>query len=334
MQRNGSDQVASYISSPSFGEGSIGYDEYAYALNNNIPVVKVLNKAGYYSLPTPSNVAIALQRAVIDENPTSPTFLMQNLDGVYTNSDPRTYPLSSYSYLVIPRDHRLINGNNAGPPPRFDSSKGKTLSTWMNYVLCGAQQKAGALGYSPLPKNLVVGGFQQVAHVPGHVATPDLKQLNGCNNPTYSNGVNHLIADAPQPDPCDKVGTPLTCGAAAAAAVAGPTATTSSTAAPQPGATQATQPNAAPGRHPTSAAAGPATPTASTSTDPDTGQQVGGAQTAVDGALPAAVPVALQRSSGSQNWLLAGSDRARHPRRSRATGRRADLAAATATGRQ
>jgi ABC-type phosphate transport system substrate-binding protein len=211
VQRNGSDQIASYIASPSFGEGSIGYDEYAYALNNNIPVVKVLNKAGYYTLPTPSNVAIALQAAVIDENPASSTFLMQNLDGVYTNSDPRTYPLSSYSYLIIPRDSRVVNQNKEGPPPRFSTAKGETLSTWLNYVLCGAQQKAGSLGYSPLPKNLVVGGFLQVDHTPGHVATPDLKQLDGCNNPTYSDGVNHLIKDAPMPSPCDKLGAPLTC---------------------------------------------------------------------------------------------------------------------------
>ncbi len=305
VQRNGSDQVASYISSPSFGEGAIGYDEYAYALNNNIPVVKVLNKAGYYSLPTPSNVAIALQKAVIDENPASPTFLMQNLDGVYTNADPRTYPLSSYSYLVIPRAHRVINGNNAGPPPRFDSSKGATLSTWLNYVLCGAQQKSGALGYSPLPKNLVVGGFQQVDNVPGHVPTPDLKQLNGCNNPTYSNGVNHLVVDAPQPNPCDKIGQPLTCGTGAPAPTVGSQSTANNTGgASVPGATQTTAPAGGKhGKQPTSAALGAPSPSASTSTDPDTGQQIG-AQTGTDAAAPAAVPVALQTPSQSKNWLL------------------------------
>jgi len=81
--------------------------------------------------------------------------------------------------LWSPRDSRMINGQQAGPPSRFDTDKGATLSTWMNYVLCGAQQKAGALGYSPLPKNLVVGGFRQIDHVPGHVPTPDLKQLPG-----------------------------------------------------------------------------------------------------------------------------------------------------------
>lgn len=220
-QRNGSDQAADFIGS-STGEGSIGYDEYAYALNDDIPVVKLLNAAGYYTLPSPSNVAIALQKAQINENPSSPDFLMQDLDSVYGYTDPRTYPLSSYSYLIVPRDK--LSGKQ-GPPPSFTTGKGTTLSTWMNYVLCGAQQKAGNLGYSPLPKNLVVGGFQQVDHIPGHIATPDLTQLNNCDNPTYHNGVNYLIKDAAMPSPCDYKTAPLACkvvdGKAAAAGGAG-----------------------------------------------------------------------------------------------------------------
>ena len=196
-----------------------------------------------------------------------------------------------------------INGNNAGPPPRFDTSKGATLSTWLNYVLCGAQQKAGALGYSPLPKNLVVGGFQQVDHVPGHVATPDLKQLNGCNNPTYSNGVNHLIVDAPQPNPCDKVGQPLTCGTAApptttqTTAAGGPT----TTAAPRQGPTGKAEAGHSPCRQHRSA------PAITDRVDVDRpGDRSGsgdrpGRRTV---ALPGAVPVALQTPSSSKNWLL------------------------------
>jgi hypothetical protein len=47
----------------------------------------------------------------------------------------------------------LVRGGLAvpGPPPGFTTDKGRTLSTWMNYVLCGAQQSAGRLGYSALP---------------------------------------------------------------------------------------------------------------------------------------------------------------------------------------
>jgi phosphate ABC transporter phosphate-binding protein len=320
VQRNGSDQVASYVASPSFGQGSIGYDEYAYALNNNIPVVKLLNSAGYYTLPTASNVAIALQKAVIDENPKSPTFLMQNLDQVYTNPDPRTYPLSSYSYLIVPRNNRVINGNNEAPPPRFNTDKGRTLSTWMNYVLCGAQQKAGQLGYSPLPKNLVVGGFKQIDEVPGHVATPDLKQLNGCNNPTYSDGVNHLIVDAPMPSKCDKAGTPLTCGTGAAPA--GGAGTGSPGGNGNHGGNNGGNANNGGGGTRNSAGGGgsggnstaPAGGGSSRSVDPDTGlpANTGGGSgdsttTGGSGTVPlAAVPVALNTPTHNANWLMAG----------------------------
>ncbi len=99
---NGSNNVATYITA-SYGNGAIGYDEYAYALNSHYPVVEVLNPAGYYVLPSASNVAVALTKAQIDEDPSQPNFLQQNLDCVYTFTDPRSYPLSSYSYLIVPR---------------------------------------------------------------------------------------------------------------------------------------------------------------------------------------------------------------------------------------
>lgn len=204
VQKNGSDQMATFLSSSS-SEGAIGYDEYAYALNYGLHAVKMLNAAGYYTLPTASNVAIALQAAVIDENPDDVDFLMQNLDKVYTNPDPRAYPLSSYSYLIIPRDT-----GKGSLVPGWTTAKGVTLSTWLNYVLCGAQASAGQLGYSPLPKNLVNGGFLQVDHLPGHVATPDPAKLMGCKNPNYSDGVDYL-KNAPQPNKCDFHTEPLDC---------------------------------------------------------------------------------------------------------------------------
>ncbi len=228
IQRPGSDQVADYIANPT-GEGSIGYDEYSYAKASNIPVVKLLNAAGYYSLPTASNVAIALQKAQIDENPNSLTFLIQNLDDVYTNPDPRTYPLSSYSYLLVPRTAR----GNLTVLPGYASSpnKGYTLSHFLNYSLCSGQQKASSLGYSPLPENLFDGGFKQVSHIPGYDPSqiPNPANYNACNNPTYHNKVNYLLKDAPQPLPCDKVTAPLNCssgGGTSAAGVSGTRGTT------------------------------------------------------------------------------------------------------------
>ncbi|MFD0568516.1 substrate-binding domain-containing protein [Kitasatospora gansuensis] len=141
--QNGSDAVANFIKSAG-NVGTIGYDEYAFAKRSNWPVVKVLNAAGYYSLPTASNVAVALTAARIkgvdDATPPSdPNFLQQNLDGVYNMNDPRAYPVSSYSYLIVPRQ-----GAADPVPPRFNDAKGNALSRFISYVLCAGQGRPTA----------------------------------------------------------------------------------------------------------------------------------------------------------------------------------------------
>jgi ABC-type phosphate transport system substrate-binding protein len=221
---NGSNNVSTYITS-SYGEGSIGYDEYAYALNANWPVVAMLNAGGYYVLPSASNVAVALTQAVINEDSSSPNFLQQNLDNVYTYTDPRSYPLSSYSYLVVPKEGSKV-------PPVFNDSVGASLSTFIDFYLCAGQKQAAPLGYSPLPLNLVQGGLHQVDLIPGHVAGPNPTTLAGCDNPTFTNGVLTVLKDAPQPNKCQKAGTPLTCNPN------GTTPASSGTATPTPGASK------------------------------------------------------------------------------------------------
>jgi len=200
---NGSIAVADYIRA-GYGEGSIGYDEYAYALSTGYPVVQVLNPAGYFVGPTASNVAVALTKAQIDEHSNSPNFLQQNLDNVYTFKDPRNYPVSSYSYLIVPRQGGRV-------PPVFSDNAGRSLSTFINYFLCSGQKEMPSLGYSPLPFNLVRGAFQQVGKIPGHVAPPNIGHYASCGNPTFKNGKNVLLANAPYPTKCQKLGAPLNC---------------------------------------------------------------------------------------------------------------------------
>jgi ABC-type phosphate transport system substrate-binding protein len=202
VAQNGSNNVASYITA-SYGQGAIGYDEYAYALNSHYPVVKVLNPAGYYVLPSASNVAVALTQAQINEDPSSPDYLQQNLDNVYTFKDRRSYPLSSYSYLIVPKTGKTI-------PNNFSKGDGRTLSTYIDYFLCAGQQYSAELGYSPLPLNLVEGGLLQSSKIPGSIPAPSLS--NGCDNPTLKNGKLVVLTNAPYPSKCDKLGQPLTCG--------------------------------------------------------------------------------------------------------------------------
>lgn len=206
---DGSADVTAYIDSPA-NNGAIGYAEYAYAIPDQIPVVSVGNAAGYYQQPTAANVAVSLSDAVINEDSDSVNFLMQNLAPVYTDKDPRTYPLSSYSYLIVPRTSRTIGSTTYSPLP-FSDAKGETLSKYVGYILCQAQQSAQALGYSPLPKPMVQGGFTQYNYIPGHLPPPQGNNYNNCDNPAYHDGVDTILADAPYPNKCQKVGSPLNC---------------------------------------------------------------------------------------------------------------------------
>jgi len=190
--------VAGYVSQ-GFAEGAIGYVNYSYALGAQFPVAKVLNAAGYYTEPTPENVAVSLLQARvngIDNNRTDPeVFLTQDLSGVYDDTDPRNYQLSSYSYFILPT---TVQG-------QFDEAKGRTLGAFAYYAMCQAQQQSSSLGYSPLPINLVEASLEQIRLIPG----VEVQEVNiqSCNNPTFSpDGTNVLARDAPQPQSCDQQG--------------------------------------------------------------------------------------------------------------------------------
>ncbi|MFC7765207.1 phosphate ABC transporter substrate-binding protein PstS [Leucobacter soli] len=195
----GSQGVAGYVAQTA-NIGTITYVEYSYALKSGYPVAKVLNRSGYYVEPTASNVAVGLLGAKINTDKGSDQYLTQKLKGVYRNSDARTYPLSSYSYLIIP------TSTQSG----FTQSKGETLGAFSYYFLCEGQQQADALGYSPLPINLVKAGLAQVKRIPG-VKTQSI-DIKKCNNPTFSSdGTNTLATQAPMPDACDKKGADEQC---------------------------------------------------------------------------------------------------------------------------
>ena len=150
--------VVSYVSQ-AFATGSIGYVNYYYAKSTGFPVVKMLNSAGYYTEPTPQNVAVSLLQDQVDttdvNNPA--LYLTQKLEGVYTDPDPRTYPLSSYGYLILP--------TKVGSS--FSTAKGLTLAAFATYAMCQGQTESANLGYSPMPINLVEASFAQIAKIPG-----------------------------------------------------------------------------------------------------------------------------------------------------------------------
>ncbi|MGH3685835.1 MAG: phosphate ABC transporter substrate-binding protein PstS [Pseudonocardiaceae bacterium] len=288
----GSQGVAGFVSQDS-SEGAITYVEYSYARNAGFPVVKVLNKANYYVEPKATSVAVALLKAKIN-----PSDLTSDLSQVYVNDDPRAYPLSSYSYMIIPKDTTA----------NFNNEKGRTLSEFAYYFLCEGQQQADALGYSPLPVNLVAAGVDQVGQIPGSTHKLNSTNLSSCHNPTVSpDGTNLLAKNAAQPDPCDRKGAGATC-----AAGPGGTAQTSASGG---GAASAGGSSGA-GTGGTSSAAGGGASTngtvsgsgAATGTiDPDTGQAVGGAALAggAGSSGVSAVPVSVDVADHRRQMVLA-----------------------------
>lgn len=199
--QSGSDQVMNTIKGFA-GNGTIGYVEYSYPLNADYPVVKVLNKAGFYVEPTQYNTAVALTKAKINQSRDPKVYLTQILDGVYANTDPRAYPISSYSYMIIP---------TGADDPRMTTAKRQTLADFLYYSLCSGQTKAGSYGYSPLPLNLVQAGFDQIAQLKKADPAVDLtsRDVKSCNNPTFDGknpNNNQLAKIAPMPAACDKQG--------------------------------------------------------------------------------------------------------------------------------
>ncbi|WP_405880141.1 substrate-binding domain-containing protein [Streptomyces sp. NBC_01136] len=293
IAQSGDPGVAGYVAQ-NYGEGAIGYVNYSYAINEGYPVAKVLNHAGYYTEPTPKNVAVSLLKAQINTDKSSADYLTQQLDGVYNDSDKRNYPLSSYSYMILPLKVQGI----------FTEAKGKTLGAFSYYFMCQGQQQMPQLGYSPLPINLVQAGFDQIRRIPGVQA----KNINikGCNNPTFSSdGRNKLAETAPYPAACDKQGA-AACntgsgGAKAGSGSGGSSGSTSGGATTSGGSTGGTTGGGSAGGSAASGGSG------QPSVDPDTGQTVapggtgaatGGSGTAVDGTVALAQPIAVAGKSG------------------------------------
>ena len=64
----------------------------------------------------------------------SPDYLLQNLDNVYTDSDPRTYPLSSYVYMIEP------TGKYPSPETKITTAKRQSIADFSYYAICQGQR--------------------------------------------------------------------------------------------------------------------------------------------------------------------------------------------------
>jgi phosphate transport system substrate-binding protein len=115
-------------------QGSIGYIELIYALENKITFGSVQNAAGNFvkaSLEGVSEAAASVKNMPAD-------FRVS-----ITNAPGKTaYPISSFTWLLIPEQSK-------------DASKGKILADFLNWMLNDGQKMTSALSYAPLPASVV-----------------------------------------------------------------------------------------------------------------------------------------------------------------------------------
>ena len=177
--------------------GGIAYVETAYAKNVGLPVASVVNEVGNATRPSPENAVVALQGATLNAD------LTENLDGVFDNTAPDAYPLSSYSYFVAPCSPSLAaaeqppttcSGNNGVSP--ISSAQGAELGQFIAYAVCLGQSKMALLGYAPLSEQLVEDAFAAIGRINGATEPPPPNATN-CPNPTIGGEAGSISAAGP-----------------------------------------------------------------------------------------------------------------------------------------
>jgi phosphate transport system substrate-binding protein len=130
MGGKGNEGVSGYIRQL---EGSIGYVELIYALQNNIPYGSVKNSAGNFVKASLESVTAAAASA-----PKMPADFRVSI----TNAPGKdAYPISSFTWLLIPAQSK-------------DAGKGKILTDFLNWMVTDGQKMTAALYYAPLPDNV------------------------------------------------------------------------------------------------------------------------------------------------------------------------------------
>jgi phosphate transport system substrate-binding protein len=115
-------------------QGSIGYVELIYAVQNKIPYGSVRNAAGNFVKATLDGVTEAAASAK-----SMPADFRVSI----TNAPGKTaYPISSFTWLLIPAQAK-------------DAQKGKIIADFLNWMVNDGQKMTGQLSYAPLPDSVV-----------------------------------------------------------------------------------------------------------------------------------------------------------------------------------
>ena len=123
--------------------GSLGYVEYGYAKSQKIPMATLENKAGKYVSPTTASAQAALASTQLPENM------------IVWASDPdaaEAYPIVTYTWLICYKKYP-------------DKRKQQAMQDLVKYGLTEGQKDAEALGYVPLPQQVVARASSAIQNI-------------------------------------------------------------------------------------------------------------------------------------------------------------------------
>src|SRR5882757_6626105 len=115
-------------------DGSIGYIELIYAVQNKIPYGSVKNSSGEFVKASLDSVTSAA--GSVKTMPADFRVSITNAPGK------DAYPISSFTWLLIPSQSK-------------DAAKGKIINDFLNWMLDNGQTMTADLSYAPLPAGVV-----------------------------------------------------------------------------------------------------------------------------------------------------------------------------------
>jgi phosphate transport system substrate-binding protein len=125
--------------------GALGYVELIYAIQNKIPYGVVRNNAGNFVSASVESVTAAAE-AVAANMPDDFRVSITNPPGK------DAYPIASFTWLLLYENAE-------------DKAQAKTMVDFIRWALTDGQQEAPALGYAPLPRNVVEKEMQALGKV-------------------------------------------------------------------------------------------------------------------------------------------------------------------------
>jgi phosphate transport system substrate-binding protein len=130
-------------------EGAIGYVELSYAITNNLPVVSLKNKAGYFVEPsldsTSAAASGALQSKKMKQLVNTGDFRLDLNNAPGKDS----YPIVGMTWLLVHKNQK-------------NAEKGQALKQYLKWILTDGQKYAAKLLYAPLPDDIAAMVLQLV----------------------------------------------------------------------------------------------------------------------------------------------------------------------------